>query len=106
VDRIDVSTRQKALCQNIVKHMEPGAKWAMYGNLGPAYIFYTRTYPKNVYTEKELTEFLSSKERVYCLISEEKLRELKLPIIEVAKLKGPSEDNTVFILVSNQPIGG
>src|SRR3989338_999808 len=97
---------EKALCQNIVKHMEPGAKWAVYGNLGPAYIFYTRTYPQNVYTEKELTEFLSSKERVYCLISEEKLRELKLPIIEVAKLKGPSEDNTAFILVSNQPIGG
>ncbi|MFQ5863204.1 MAG: ArnT family glycosyltransferase [Candidatus Brocadiales bacterium] len=97
---------EKALCQGIVSSMVPGAEWAVYKGLRPAHTFYTRTYPKRVDTKKDLAKFLSSEKRVYCLIREEQLQELRLPVREVARLKGPGMKNSVFVLVSNRPTGG
>lgn len=97
---------EKALCKGIISSMAPGTQWAVYGELRPAYTFYTKTYPKSVGNETDLAKFLSLEERVYCLIREEQLQKLSLPVTEVARLKGPSEDNTMYILVSNRQTGG
>ncbi len=93
---------EKALCQDVINHIEPGAEWGVYGNLRAAYVFYTGTYLKSLGNEEYLTKFFSSKKRVYCLIKEEELKKLKLPVTEVARLKGTDKHNTVFILVSNR----
>ncbi len=93
---------EKALCQDIINHIEPGAEWGVYDNLRAAYIFYTRTYPRSLVNEKSLAEFFSSDKKVYCLISEEKLKKLELPVTEAARLKGTDKHNTVFMLISNR----
>lgn len=97
---------ERPLCEGIVRNMEPGAEWAVLGGIRPAYIFYTRTYPKPAGTEEDLAKLFASKKRVYCLIREERLQGLKLPVTEVVRLKGPGRKNSVFILVSNRPAGG
>ena len=96
---------EKALCEDIVNAMEPGAEWALCsGFIRPAYPFYTRTYPKNLGNVGQLANFFSSKERVYCLVLPEQLKGLEFPVTEVARLKG--KGGSEFVLVSNRPKDG
>lgn len=97
---------EKALCQAVIRLMEPRAQLVVYRDFRPAYIFYTKRYIRGVNTEKELAKLFSSEDRVYCLIREELLQELKLPVAKVARLKGPGRRKTVFILISNHPDKG
>lgn len=96
---------EKALCQGIVRVMEPGAQWAVYKAFRPAYIFYTRSYPRCINSEADLDQFLSVEKRTYCLIREEDYQKIRPQVFKIAEFKGLSEEDPNFILVSNRPEG-
>lgn len=92
----------RPLCRKLVNVMEPGSKWAVYRVYRPSLTYYTKTFPKNLYTEEQLNAFLSSREKVYCLFGEEDYRGLGLTTLKVAEFPNPKENGSSFILVSNR----
>ena len=93
---------EKPLCQKLLNVMEPGTKWAAFRVYRPAFTYYTKTFPTNILQEERLKAFLSSREKVYCLLAEEDYRRLKLPAFKLAEFLNPKENHPPYILVSNK----
>ncbi len=102
---------ERAYCEQIKRLMEPGTHWAVYKIFRPAQVYYTKSHPKAIYSEKELVAFLSSAghgstSKVYCLLSEEDYNELssagRVPLYKVAGLQGLHKKG--LVLASNRPL--
>ncbi len=94
------------ICEEITSRMQPGDKFAIYGDFEPGpYNFYTGIVPIPVFEEEEtLSHFLRSQERVFCLL---KARDfLKFQRIEerpeVRVIAERSVGDGSFILISNR----
>ncbi len=99
---------EKAVCEKALANMEPGARWILYKFFSPDYVFYGRTHIKVIGTEKELADFLSSKERVYCILRETDYAEIDLSAFNVSAFKITELEKTGkraarFVLISNRP---
>ncbi len=99
---------EKAVCEKALANMEPGARWTLYKYFSPDFVFYGRTNIKSIGTEGDLANFLSSKERVYCIIKEADYAELDLSAFNVSafkitELKKVGKRTTMFLLISNRP---
>lgn len=99
---------EKAVCEKALANMEPGARWTLYKFFSPDFVFYGRTHIKPIGTEKDLADFLSSKERVYCIVSEADYAEIDLSAFNVSAFKITELEKTgkraeTFILISNRP---
>ncbi|HHT9117000.1 MAG TPA: ArnT family glycosyltransferase [Candidatus Hypogeohydataceae bacterium YC38] len=98
---------EKPLCLRIANLIEPGTPWAIYKTFRPAHVFYTKSHPRNIGSENDLIPFLSSRERVYCLILEEDYQGLNsrsgIDLFVVEKLKGPHRRTANLLLISNKP---
>ncbi len=99
---------EKAVCEKALANMEPGARWILYKFFSPDYVFYGRTHIKVIGTEKELADFLSSKERVYCILMETDYAEIDLSAFNVSAFKITELEKTGkraarFVLISNRP---
>lgn len=104
----DNKTRsEKTLCLKISRLIEPGTPWAVYNMFRPAHIYYTKSHPKIIFSQDELVTFISSKEKVYCLIHEEDYKELtpktNLSLYLVEKLHGPKKSMKDLLLITNKP---
>ncbi len=98
---------EKSLCLKISGLIEPGTPWIVYNMYRPAYIFYTKSHPKIVFSQEELISLMSGKEKVYCLIQEDEYKALSsragLPLYPVEKLRGPKRSMRNLLLISNKP---
>ena len=99
---------EKAVCEKALANMEPGARWALYKFFSPDFVFYGKTYVRTIDTEKDLADFLSSKDRVYCIVDETDYAEINLsalnvPAFKITKLEKTGKRAKTFILISNRP---
>jgi hypothetical protein len=67
------------ISQEVVSHVQPGEKLAVYGRVSTApYNFYTGIVPiLNLVSPQSLFQFLNTSERVFCLITSDELRRLQ-----------------------------
>jgi 4-amino-4-deoxy-L-arabinose transferase-like glycosyltransferase len=96
---------EKYLCQEMLRVMAPGSPWAVYNSFRPAYLFYTKMYPKCIPSEADLNQFLSSPERVYCLLRERDYAAIKLTVHKVLEFEGKKKKADDLVLVCNMPKG-
>lgn len=98
---------EKPLCLKVAGLLEPGAPWAVYRVFRQAHVFYTKSHPRDIQSEEELISFLSSREKVYCLLREDDYNSLNprvgLPLFEVEKLRGTHKKAKRLLLISNKP---
>ncbi len=85
------------VCQEITSRMQSGDKLALYGDFEPTpYNFYTGIVPITVLEEEEgLSRFLSSQERVFCLLRSRDLSKFQA-----------AEDRAGFQLILRHRVGG
>ncbi len=99
---------EKAVCDKALANMEPGAPWTLYKFFSPDYVFYGRTVLRVINTENRLADFFSSKERVYCIVSEGDYGEIDLSafnvsVFKITELRKTGRKAATFILISNRP---
>ncbi len=96
---------ERPFCQKLLSVMEPGARWAVFKAHRPGFTYYTRSFPKTLRSEEELHTFLSSVDKVYCLLREADYRRLvKVTgrVFKVAELPGLKGKDRPFVLVCNR----
>jgi len=94
------------ICQEITSRIQPGEKFAIYGDFEPGpFNFYTGIVPIPVLSEEEdLFNFLSSPERVFCLLrSRDFLRfQLRGGRLEVQLIARRGVGGDDFVVISNR----
>ncbi len=95
---------EKVYCEQLREVIKPSTPWAVYKLFRPALVYYTKTRPEFVDSELVLTEFLSSPEKVYCLLWERDYNELVSKgtnLFRVAEVIGLHKKR--LILATNKP---
>ncbi len=103
--KISHAGQERAFCQELLRTVEPGTPLATYEFFNPDYVWYTRRRIQEISSQEALIGFLSSKERVYCLIVEKKLSTLE-PEVQAYKIKEfprPGRHGDKLLLLSNKP---
>jgi 4-amino-4-deoxy-L-arabinose transferase-like glycosyltransferase len=99
---------EKTYCEELKKLIEPGTPWVVYKIFRPAQVYYTKSHPIVTSSEEELASFLASREKVYCLLTEEDYNGLtnegKIGLFKVAELLGLHKAR--LVLASNRPKAG
>ncbi|MFN3467203.1 MAG: ArnT family glycosyltransferase, partial [Candidatus Brocadiales bacterium] len=100
--------QERALCQEILQVMEPGATLATYQFSNPDYVWYIKGRIKYFNSGEALLASFSSGERVYCLMTEEDFSSLGLGanVYKVKELQRSGGHGGKLLLLSNRPIGG
>ncbi len=98
--------QERALCQEVLNSVELDASLATYKFLNPDYIWYTKGRIKDLPSREALSNFFYSKERVYCLITDEDLTSLGPEAHVYYKVKEwqrPGRHGGKLLLLSNRP---
>ncbi len=94
------------ICQEITSQIRPGEKFAIYGDFEPGpFNFYTGIVPIPVLNEEEdLSNFLRSPERVFCLLRSRDFLKFQLkegrPDVQLIARRGVGGDH--FVVISNR----
>ncbi|HHT9139359.1 MAG TPA: ArnT family glycosyltransferase [Candidatus Tripitaka californicus] len=102
--------QERALCQEILQVMEPGASLTTYQSFNQDYVWYMKGRVKELSSREGLLNFFSSSERVYCLTDEEALPSLgseadvnKTNVYKVKEFQRPGKYGGKLLLLSNRP---
>lgn len=95
---------ERAVCEEVLRVMEPSSSLAVYNFafFNPDYVFYTKTYIRQLSSEGDLASFFASEERAYCLLTEGDYQKMKLSTSKIAEVKRDYAGDKL-ILVSNKP---
>jgi len=102
--------QERALCQEILQVMEPGASLTTYQSFNQDYVWYMKGRVKELSYKREFLNLFSSSERVYCLTDEEALLSLgseadvyKANVYKVKEFQRPGSHGSKLLLLSNRP---
>lgn len=98
--------QKRALCQEILSIIEPDASLATYRLFNPDYVWYTKRRIKDFSSREALANFLSSREKVYCLVAEKDVPNSGLETYgyRVKEFSSPDRHEGKLILFSNNPL--